>query len=107
VNTRREQVAGWLGGIAGAGGAGIAMLVCCTTTVLHHDRGGGRRRPGAAGGLLRSPWLIAACVAVLTVAGAALVVQRTGHDGADHHACYPPSTPTAVDPAVITQTRRR
>jgi mercuric ion transport protein len=86
VSVDRGRVAGWLGGAAGAGGAGIAMLVCCTTTAA--AAGGGL---AAAGGVLRSPWLIAAGLVVVALALAAFIVQRVGRPNAGGDPCCPPS----------------
>src|SRR5262249_38187850 len=90
MSVDRGRVAGWLGGAAGAGGAGIAMLVCCTTTAA--AAGGGL---AATGGVLRSPWLIAAGLVVIALALAAFIVQRTGRPNAGADVCCPPSM---VDP---------
>jgi hypothetical protein len=72
MSVDRSRIAGWLAGVAGAGGAGIAMLVCCTTSTA--AAGGGL---AAAGGVLCSPWLIVAGVIVIAFAVAALIAQRT------------------------------
>ena len=103
----RDRVAGWLAGVAGAGGAGIAMLVCCATTAA--VAGGGL---AAAGGILRSPWLIVAGLVVAALAIAALVVKRTGRHpgsgepaGADTGCC--PTAVTGTGPAVTRQPGRR
>ncbi|MFI7523378.1 hypothetical protein [Micromonospora globbae] len=92
MSVDRNRIAGWLGGVAGAGGAGIAMLVCCTTTVA--IAGGGL---AAAGGILRSPWLIVAGLAVAALAITAIVLRRTGHTSAGAHCC--PLSATDQDPA--------
>jgi hypothetical protein len=90
MSVDRVRIAGWLGGIAGAGGAGIAMVVCCTTTVA--IAGGGA---AAAGGILRSPWLITAGLVVAALAIAAIVLRRTGHTDVGEDCC--PPTVTATD----------
>jgi hypothetical protein len=78
MSTDRNRIASWLRGVAGVGGAGIAMLVCCTTTAA--VAGGGL---AAAGGIVRSPWLITAGIIVAALAIAAVVVPRTGKAGVD------------------------
>lgn len=106
MSAGRDRVAGWLGGMAGAGGAGIAMLVCCTTTAA--AAGGGL---AAAGGILRSPWLIVAGTVVIALALAALVVKHTGrHTSGDpggvDAGCCPPSV-TTTGRAPTTKARKR
>jgi hypothetical protein len=96
MSTDRNRIAGWLGGVAGAGGAGIAIVVCCTTTVA--IAGGGL---AAAGGIVRSPWLITAGLIVVALAIAAIVVRRTGRAGVGEDCCAPSVTDT--DPAVSKQ----
>jgi hypothetical protein len=83
----RTTIASWLGGVAGAGGAGIAMLVCCATTAA--AAGGGL---AAAGGIVHSPWLITAGIIVAAMAIVAVILRRIGRAGAGQ-ACYPPSLP--------------
>jgi mercuric ion transport protein len=85
MSVDRARIAGWLGGIAGAGGAGIAIVVCCATTVA--IAGGGL---AAVGGILRSPWLITAGLVVAALAIAAIVLRRTGHAGVGEDG-YPPT----------------
>ena len=100
VSADRTRIAGWLGGAAGAGGAGIAMLVCCTTTAA--VAGGGL---AAAGGLLRSPWLITAGLIVAALAVAAIVVRRAGHTRVGEDCC--PPAMSDPDTAATTRTGRR
>jgi hypothetical protein len=78
MSTDRNRIASWLSGVAGAGGAGIAMLVCCPTT------------KAVAGGILRSPWLITAGLVVAALAIATIALRRTGHAGIGED-CYPPT----------------
>ncbi len=94
MNTDRGRIAGWLGGIAGAGGAGIAMLVCCTTTAA--VAGGGL---AATGGILRSPWLIVAGLIVAALAITAIVLRRAGRTGVGEDCCPPSTTDTDLNAA--------
>jgi hypothetical protein len=107
VSADRRRVADWLGGVAGVGAAGIAMLVCCATTIA--AAGGG---VAAAGGILRSPWLIIAGVVLSAVAVAAIILRRSGR--AKDTVCGPltigPTAGTGQDgsqevPAPTDQTR--
>lgn len=82
MSVDRGGIAGVLGGVAGSGAAGIALLVCCATTAT--AAGGGL---ATTGGLLRSPWLIVAGVLIVALAGAAAIVHRTGRGGFD--SCCP------------------
>ncbi len=72
MSTDRATVAGWLGGVAGAAGAGIGMVVCCVTIAA--IAGGGL---AAAGGILRSPWLVGAGLVVAVLATAAIILRRS------------------------------
>src|SRR5262249_26046335 len=99
MSVDRGRAAGWLGGAAGAGAAGIAVLVCCTPPTAAAAGGG----LAAAGGVLRSPWLIAAGVVVIALALAAFIVQRTGRPNAGADPCCPPSM---VDPRPAPATRK-
>jgi hypothetical protein len=87
MSVDRARIAGCLGRIAGAGGAGIAMVLCSTTTVA--IAGGGL---AAAGGILRSPWLITADLVVPALAIAAIVLRRTAHSGVGEDGCRPTVT---------------
>ena len=78
MSSDRNRLAGWLRGVAGAGRAGIAMLVCCVTTAA--VAGGGL---AAAGGVVRSPWLIAVGLIIAALTIAAVVLQRIGRVGVD------------------------
>jgi hypothetical protein len=100
MSVDRARIAGWLGGIAGAGGAGIAIVVCCATTAA--IAGGGL---AAAGGILRSPWLITAGLVVAALAIAAIVLRHTGHTGVGED-CRPP-TVTRTDLTAGEPTRER
>jgi hypothetical protein len=100
MSVDRARIAGWLGGIAGAGGAGIAIAVCCATTAA--IAGGGL---AAVGGILRSPWLITAGLVVAPLAIAAIVQRRPSHPGGGDDGC--PPTVTRKDLTAGKPTRER
>ncbi len=76
MSLERSKVAGWLGGVAAAGGAGIAALFCCTPAATVAGAS-----VAAIGGILRNPWLITAGILIVVVlATAALVLRRSTGD---------------------------
>jgi hypothetical protein len=90
VSVDRSRIAGWLGGVAGAGAAGIAMLVCCATTTTAAAGGG----LAAAGGVLRSPWLIVAGLVIIVLAAPRSLCGTA----ATAPAVVPYGAPSAADP---------
>ena len=75
-----------MGGVATAGGAGIAALFCCAPAATVAGAS-----VAVTGGILRNPWLITAGILIVVVLAIAALILRRSTGGAEN--CCPPTVP--------------